>query len=871
EEIINESVKYSPHSLRDVPRKFINKMVILAAVSIDGTALQYVPKNLISKEIIAVAISNQPLSLEFVPERKITLEMCYSCFEQDIFAIKFFPKDFLSQEICDKAVKSNFMAFKCIPAEFKTIEMCVMIIKLKRFSINNLTRYEKAEIWGEENIDIIIFDDIPEEKRNNRIVLDNIIHICAYGANLILEWNDRIIEKNSAKEKNPSLYEDIANPLQKETVEYLETKRIKPLRSLTEQKSGLIKKLNNIVTSDAKVNETEIEPIPDNALPVIYEYDKQLAHVLTGEENGTKTLYYITDIHLEHQFEKYIKKYDKENNLTNLTFAERLSADENFHDFYNKTIEEYADSLTEEEIIGLFYREKLVHFLNEKINELVLGVDSSNILLIGGDIADDFDLVIMFYKKLSSVWKGRIIFILGNHELWDGHSNPFIKPLNIRTVDDLVNEYRKVTNSENRVSEGLLNIRFLENDVYIRYKNKKECIISEGQILNSDDRELSDILSNSSLVILGGIGFSGLNPHYNASLGLYRHTITLEQDREYSLRFRRVYDKLMKCVADRNVIVFTHTPVYDWTDEAYNPNWVYINGHTHQNNLIRKKDGTTVLSDNQIGYELKKWKLNSFTIPGWYDPLESYKDGIYKISSTLYKEFNEGRGIASNGCNYEGEIYALKRDGLYMFILGTKRSFCLLVGGQRKRLDYHDVNYYYDKMSIFGQKVRDAIRPYHQALEAISNEIKKFGGTGTIHGCIVDISWFSHIYVNPFDGKITPYWALNMLSRLSFDNIQSLLEQKEPLLIDEFKLEQKKGTLIITGNPTLGKSKNKSLITVPKWVFGTEMYEPSRIMKSVQYVLEQNVIRLWNDDILNKGNMAIADKKGVNNIGSIQG
>ena len=28
------------------------------------------------------------------------------------------------------------------------------------------------------------------------------------------------------------------------------------------------------------------------------------------------------------------------------------------------------------------------------------------------------------------------------------------------------------------------------------------------------------------------------------------------------------------------------------------------------------------------------------------------------------------------------------------------------------------------------------------------------------------------------------------------------------------------------------------------------MYNPSRIMKSIQYIFENNVIRIWNDEIL---------------------
>ena len=37
---------------------------------------------------------------------------------------------------------------------------------------------------------------------------------------------------------------------------------------------------------------------------------------------------------------------------------------------------------------------------------------------------------------------------------------------------------------------------------------------------------------------------------------------------------------------------------------------------------------------------------------------------------------------------------------------------------------------------------------------------------------------------------------------------------------------------------------------VPQLVLETDMYNPSRIMKSIQYIFENNVIRIWNEDLL---------------------
>ena len=47
----------------------------------------------------------------------------------------------------------------------------------------------------------------------------------------------------------------------------------------------------------------------------------------------------------------------------------------------------------------------------------------------------------------------------------------------------------------------------------------------------------------------------------------------------------------------------------------------------------------------------------------------------------------------------------------------------------------------------------------------------------------------------------------------------------------------------------IGEDAEKRII--PKIVFDTEMYRPSSIMKSFQYIFEQKVLRRWDDVVLN--------------------
>lgn len=137
----------------------------------------------------------------------------------------------------------------------------------------------------------------------------------------------------------------------------------------------------------------------------------------------------------------------------------------------------------------------------------------------------------------------------------------------------------------------------------------------------------------------------------------------------------------------------------------------------------------------------------------------------------------------------------------------------------------------------------------------ISDEVSAIGGAGTIHGCIVDIDWFNHVYLNPFDGKITPYFAINMTGKLVFNNMESLLKTSPfpPQLTGGIPMFSRYSSLVKEERlPILSRNANKKwdLAMVPHVVLDKSMYEPSRIMRSIQYIFDQNVLRIWNDAVL---------------------
>lgn len=585
------------------------------------------------------------------------------------------------------------------------------------------------------------------------------------------------------------------------------------------------KKLEKEFPSDAFI---KYEPIAletpvstDKGMQIVSSTKEAHAYDLSTAYGSVNVIYYITDIHLENQL------------------AKQLS------DSLMLPLDSLMLSLPEIQCLIL---PEIQRCINKKIAELLASVPSANntynsILLIGGDVANSVELEALFYKQLGSVWRGKIISVLGNHELWDGDPLGF-KPA--RPIDEIVTDYRL----------AIPRTTLLENELLIVYKGRRSEILDEKTILNASVEELAEACANSTFLVLGGIGFSGLNPVYNAEMGLYgAKKVSIEEDIARSKRFRAVYEKVLASAENLRVIVLTHTQMADWSDARYNPKWIYVSGHTHQNTFLLQRDGTAVFSDNQVGYKPKPWHLNSFKIDVHrYDPFRDFPDGIHQITREQYVEFNRYQGIMMYSMKWPGDVYALKHDGVYMFVLKSASGLCLLKGGNRYKLDY-DIDYYFDNLPEYVRKVRCALAPYRKAISMLSDEVRAIGGDGTVHGCIVDIDWFNHVYLNPFDGKVTPYYAEDITNKLVFNDMESLLKTSPvpPQLADGGSMLTRYSSLAKEERlPILSRNVNKKwdIATVSQVVLDRSMYEPSRIMRSIQYIFDQNVVRVWNDAVL---------------------
>lgn len=493
----------------------------------------------------------------------------------------------------------------------------------------------------------------------------------------------------------------------------------------------------------------------------------------------------------------------------------------------------FPSSATQDEI--RFYIKKMVFKMVSSINEK----HNSDFLLIAGDVSFCFEISKIFYTELSKLWEpSRIIIILGNHELWD--FNRFDSRQNSKQdLQVIINQYRELFES--------LNLTFLHNELLLiradRYGFSRE-VISEKDVLQRSVEELRNSSIKTNLLILGGLGFSGYGNAFNATNGIYKQTIsTLEEDVFHTAKFEKVYNKLLDAYARDKVIVLTHTPKNNWSTNEYNSNWIYVNGHTHKN-IYKLDDQCTLYADNQIGYTSMSMGLKYFKISKNYDTFKYFGDGIYKITSDQYVEFNYGLGIRFKFSRDTGAIIMLKRKGVYCFLFkqANKNNLYLLNGGMIKKLKNDDVNYYYDNIVKYADYIKAGLKSYNDALKSISIEIKKIGGIGTVHGCIVDIDYRNHIYLNPYDGTITAYFSPWFGRQIAYPDIPKLLIDQCPILYQNYEK-------LISNSNNITKSSANIQIS-QSLISGTAQYKPSRLMKSLQYVTENNVIRIWSEEFI---------------------
>lgn len=458
--------------------------------------------------------------------------------------------------------------------------------------------------------------------------------------------------------------------------------------------------------------------------------------------------------------------------------------------------------------------------------------------IFAGDISFNFEIFKLFFKLYrQEIPDIKTICVLGNHELWD---KSLLNKCN--SIDEIVNEYRKYLSSLNS------KIILLENEMY--FINSKKHIVSLNEILNLPKEKIINLFNNNPFAIVGGIGFAGCNNQYNADCsGLYKGTIISRSiEKERSKMIESLYQKLLNIVPDKKIFFVTHMPKPDWTEMDYNKYWYYISGHTHKNIFDPMKN---IYSDGQVGYDRNDFSFHYIPTIFNYDIFADYKDGIYKISRKQYKQFYKGQGKSIDFKLKFKYLYMVKKNNTYCFFVDIygDGKIKILCGGVPNNLINYDLKYYYDKLDLYSNSIKLYLKKYSNYQKFIANQIRKIGGNGTIHGCIIDIDYYNHLFVDPINGEITPYYANNIVDKYTYKNLKSLLNYNcKNLYLNYLTAINNVGN----ENDDLLQLVNLDDVIDPKriYVSDTSMYKVSGLLLNLQYAEKCNIIRKWNDKIV---------------------
>ena len=510
--------------------------------------------------------------------------------------------------------------------------------------------------------------------------------------------------------------------------------------------------------------------------------------------------------------------------------------------FYCSKVYYISDLHIPEKILQKFKHIRPSWIIKRYIQKIVQGFFTSDlcrdiqrsdapIIIFGGDISSSYTVAKVFYTEFMRRWseerskswrpngENHIYAVLGNHELWD-----------FDTLNDCCRIYRAFFHA--------IGIKLLTN-------NK----IDLGRIC-----------------IVGGTGFAMENERFNANQGLYKATLNREEEIAEGKKWIQVYNKARFAARQdyKMLIVVTHNPITDWKrDGMPDDNCFYFYGHTHRNIMKQfKEKNSWILADNQIGYkqcDIMQFKIAYIT--QMVNPFAKYSDGYHQICSEDYIKFYRlylGESIQGNGnvdkqVNSGAKFYMIKHNGYYGFFVISQRAAFVCAGGRlRKIKEYFQedfdsrIKWFDERFERIVDKYLEKFSTYRDEQERIANKVKRFGGTGNIHGCIIDIDYFNHIMLNPFDGTITYYFSPELGMAEIHPNLMSLLEDCNPSLFAQYRKQLSPSEI----RDLIPTQQAKILVKTIEFSVKDSIYTVSNRMNQIQRLFTHQVLRDWNENIL---------------------
>ena len=829
--------------LRGVPARLCTIELCSAVVKQNGLALRNVPRRMKTEELCQLAMAQNPCAIVYAPIEYWNESIFQAAVLIDCSICSKAPKEYLDHLHWEEMISNNWRILEYAPKCFYKIDL--LLDMLNDSPIERSTK-QTNDIIGvvDSDRDILcrIAKRIPYKLHDNLKLrsLERQLELRAFTKLYYDNTNNRycVWEKLLFSRYDPERH-------YKNAIEDIEHKTI------------TINGRTYSTTNCYEIIERSFDNIQDfldycelslNECPI----EIQLSASIKDESFYNRTIRKYRDIESFKiaQGDKLMHSASLHDEEANLAIIDRPLNNLRQHIFYifyisdihlvHKLVQRYPQAVSQYEIY--MYIKEMVNSLCEKSE-----ITNQDVLLIGGDISSDFEIAKMFYTALAEIFKGKIIAILGNHELW-----PF------KSVNEAYEAYNAFFEQYSNIA--LLNGMIILPNSFAMYSQLRDYHFTIEDILQKSSDSLRKLTQKSPLIIIGGMGFSANNPTFNAEIGaIYHQALNKEKDYIETQRFNRFYNKCHESCKKDRIVVFTHMPMSDWSSDKAEPNWVYLNGHTHRNMYICN-DTQTLYADNQIGYSCKSISLKSFPMRKECDIFRLYEDGVYYISRHQYLEFNRYNGIQMSFNRTEGQIVMLKTKGYYMFLycLDSGEVF-LLNGGTLNKLS-HNIDYYYSRIPILANIISNAMHPFQEALVKLSDAICVIGGDGTIHGNIIDIDFFNHLILDPISGHVIPYFAINIKNRIIYPNIAALLEQQLPSLYNNYlilksdndSIEKREKLATLDSTSIHADLFNALVDSVFENQWFVSEYKLSRLVRSMQYSTDVNIIRIWNDALLSQ-------------------
>lgn len=440
-----------------------------------------------------------------------------------------------------------------------------------------------------------------------------------------------------------------------------------------------------------------------------------------------------------------------------------------------------------------------------------------------------------------------IYTIIGNHELWDFDS-----------YDACENAYKDLF--------AKLSIVFLNNKICPLglYRSPTTCNFDQNtgewsiKLLRRDDNPKefdNQLFYLENILIVGGLGFAALNSTFNADQGIYGASIDRSEEVRQCEEWQEVLKKAIEIAKKHHcaLVILSHTPISDWMEKPENlSNCFVFSGHTHRNIAYGGENNTFVFADNQVGYSSEKLCFKKAILHAPRNPFAADPDGFREISCEEYKEYYRYVEEATPGTGtieryiklYESKLYVIKKDGYVGFFLVSQRGVYICNGGQIRKIGLSEsLERYFENFTVVINRYIVALTPLRQIQEKLAAYIKSIGGSGRIHGTIVDIDFENHVMVNTSDGTLTYYNSPMFGLVKTYSDIGALLHAHCPALEAAYFTNSSQLVPIISETLAV-KSSSYEHIDIKN-----SQYSLSHKINALQRLFDRHILRAWNSEL----------------------